>query len=105
MDLDTRYAITRDRAYSLGFEQPLPIGSLAIVTALLDELVQTSGNLKHAQAANKQLQEVSRRCIDILEFSHSLIIFRSSYTNIFLFVSRIIAKGCLGTWYRTVQMR
>lgn len=58
MDLDTRYSLTRDRLYTLGFEQPLPIGSLAIVTALLDEIVQTSNNLKHAQESNKQLQEV-----------------------------------------------
>lgn len=58
MDLDTRYTITRERAYSLGFDQPLPIGSLAIVTALLDELLQSSANLKNAQASNRQLHEV-----------------------------------------------
>lgn len=61
MDLDSRYSIVRDKLYTLGFDQPLPIGSLGIVTALLDDLVKTTSNFKTTKDANKQLLQVNHR--------------------------------------------
>lgn len=61
MSLDATYSIIRDKLYSLGFDQPLPIGSLPIVTALLDDLLKTGDNLKEIKDENKQLLRVGNR--------------------------------------------
>lgn len=58
MDLDSRYSLVRDQLYRLGFEQPLPIGSLPIVTALLESSVKTDAALRQCKDENKKLLEV-----------------------------------------------
>lgn len=57
--VDARYAIVRDQLYQLGFEQPMPLGSLALVSTLLDDLVKTTGNLKRFDEENQQLKKVA----------------------------------------------
>lgn len=60
MDVDARYSLLRDKLDTLGFTQPLPIGSLAIVAAILDDLILTTNSLKHAKKEVSQLREVNR---------------------------------------------
>lgn len=55
---DARYALVRDQLYQLGFEQPMPLGSLALVSTLLEDLVKTTGNLKRFDEENQQLKKV-----------------------------------------------
>lgn len=58
MDVDARYSVLREKLDTLGFTQPLPIGSLAVVTAILDDLILTTNSLKHAKREIIQLKEV-----------------------------------------------
>lgn len=58
MNNDNRYALLRNKLDAMGFTQPLPIGALSIVSAILDDLVLTTNSLKHAKAEIGQLQEV-----------------------------------------------
>lgn len=83
MDLDSRYSLVRDKLYTLGFDQPLPIGSLGLVTALLDDLVKTTSNLKATKDENKQLLEVHINCFLILKI----------FFNFF----QIVGKSCMGS--------
>lgn len=59
MDLDAEYKQLREDLYQLGFHQPLPIGSLALVQALLLDLVKTTLNLKKLHGENQQLLKVN----------------------------------------------
>lgn len=45
MSLDERHLQLRRRLDKLGFNQPLPIGALGLVTALLDDLLQVNSIL------------------------------------------------------------
>ena len=58
MNFDTEYSKIREQLYKLGFDQPLPIGSLPIVTALLDDLIIQTSHLKKTKDANNKLLEV-----------------------------------------------
>lgn len=59
MDIDARHTLLREKLNSLGFTQPLPFGSLAIVSALLDDLILTNKNLKHANKSISELEKVT----------------------------------------------
>lgn len=59
MDMDTRYASLREKLNNYGFTQPLPFGSLAIVTAMFDELILTNKNLKDAKKTIAELEKVT----------------------------------------------
>lgn len=59
MDIDARHSLLRDKLNNYGFTQPLPIGSIAIVSALLDDLILTNKNLKDAKKTIAELQRVS----------------------------------------------
>lgn len=58
MDINERHSLLRDKLNNLGFTQPLPFGSLAIVSALLDDLILTNKNLKDARKTISQLEKV-----------------------------------------------
>lgn len=58
MNADNRYSLLRNKLDTLGFTQPLPIGALSIVSAILDDLVLTTNSLKRAKDEVAQLQEV-----------------------------------------------
>lgn len=58
MNVDNRYSLLRNKLDTLGFTQPLPIGALSIVSAILDDLVLTTNSLKRAKEEITQLQEV-----------------------------------------------
>lgn len=49
MSLDKRHLQLRQQLDALGFNQPLPIGALGLVTALLDDLIHTTESLKEAK--------------------------------------------------------
>lgn len=59
MNIDARHKLLREKLDSLGFTQPLPIGSLAIVSALLDDLVLGTKKLKEAKQSIVSLEQVS----------------------------------------------
>lgn len=59
MDIDARHSLLRAKLNNLGFTQPLPIGSLAIVSALLDDLVLTNKQLKDAKKTIATLEKVT----------------------------------------------
>lgn len=59
MDIDARFSLLREKLNGLGFTQPLPIGSLAIVSALLDDLILTNKNLKDAKNKISKLEKVT----------------------------------------------
>lgn len=59
MDIDARHTLLREKLNSLGFTQPLPFGSLAIVSALLDDLILTNENLKDAKKSIAELNKVT----------------------------------------------
>lgn len=58
MNLDAEYKQVREDLYQMGFNQPLPIGSLALVQALLGDLVKTTNSLKRLNDENQQLLKV-----------------------------------------------
>lgn len=59
MGIDARHKLLREKLDSMGFTQPLPIGSLAIVSALLDDIVLGTHKLKEAKQSIVSLQQVS----------------------------------------------
>lgn len=58
MDVESRYTFLREKLHDMGFTQPLPIGSLAVVSALLDDLILTNKNLKNAKKKISELEKV-----------------------------------------------
>lgn len=67
MNLDNRYALLRNKLDNLGFSQPLPIGALSIVSAILDDLILTTNSLKRAKDEIVQLQEVNKQLAFVCE--------------------------------------
>lgn len=59
MNIDARHKLLREKLDSLGFSQPLPIGSLAIVSALLDDLVLSNKKINEAKQTIATLGQVS----------------------------------------------
>lgn len=59
MDIDVRHSLLREKLNALGFTQPLPFGSLAIVSALLDDLILTNKNLNDATKTISELEKVT----------------------------------------------
>lgn len=59
MDIDARHSLLREKLNSLGFTQPLPFGSLAVVSALLDDLILTNKNFKDAKKTISELEKVT----------------------------------------------
>lgn len=68
MDLDARHSFLREKLDTLGFTQPLPYGSLAIVSAILDDLIVTTNNLKKSKKQILQLNEVLLLCMTKIDF-------------------------------------
>lgn len=56
--VDAHYNRIREQLYVLGFDQPLPLGAVALVGRMLDDLVQTTAALQRTEAANAQLMQV-----------------------------------------------
>lgn len=56
----------REKLYTLGFHQQLPIGSMSIVSALLEDLIKVTDSYKQSKETVKNLLEVL-----ILQFSDS----------------------------------
>lgn len=59
MDIEARHTFLREKLNSYGFTQPLPVGSIAIVSALLDDLILTNKHLKDAKKTNAELEKVT----------------------------------------------
>uniref|UniRef100_A0A336K4M7 CSON010707 protein n=1 Tax=Culicoides sonorensis TaxID=179676 RepID=A0A336K4M7_CULSO len=57
MSLDERHLQLRKHLDKLGFNQPLPIGAIGLVSALVDDLIQTTESLKEAKVEIAQLLE------------------------------------------------
>ncbi|XP_058833557.1 centrosomal protein of 135 kDa [Topomyia yanbarensis] len=57
MDLDALHSDLRKRLDVLGFNHPLPLGAIGIVSAILDDLIKTSEKLKAARQQIQQLQQ------------------------------------------------
>lgn len=64
-ELDNKHAYIREKLYTLGFEQPLPINAMGIVSDLLDDLIKTTENLK---AAKEKINSLNEACIKIIFF-------------------------------------
>lgn len=71
-DLDNRHASIREKLYTFGFEQPLPINAMGLVSALLDDLIKTTENLKAAKAQINCLKEVRNE--KKVTVAHSMVI-------------------------------
>ncbi|XP_055614465.1 centrosomal protein of 135 kDa-like [Uranotaenia lowii] len=60
IDIDSLHVDLRKRLDLLGFNHPLPIGAIGIVSAILDDLIKTAEKLKFAkQHINELNQEKS----------------------------------------------
>lgn len=59
MDIEARHSLLREKLNNYGFTQPLPIGSIAVVSALLDDLILTNKNLKDAKKTIDELKRVT----------------------------------------------
>ncbi|XP_053683707.1 centrosomal protein of 135 kDa [Sabethes cyaneus] len=57
MDIDALHCDLRKRLDVLGFNHPLPLGAIGIVSAILDDLIKTSEKLKAARQQIEQLQQ------------------------------------------------
>uniref|UniRef100_A0AAG5DMN2 Uncharacterized protein n=1 Tax=Anopheles atroparvus TaxID=41427 RepID=A0AAG5DMN2_ANOAO len=55
MEIEARHSELRKRLDLLGFGHPLPLGAIGIVSAILDDLIQTSEKLK---CANQQIDQL-----------------------------------------------
>ncbi|XP_058173833.1 centrosomal protein of 135 kDa [Anopheles ziemanni] len=55
MEIEERHSELRRRLDVLGFGHPLPLGAIGIVSAILDDLIQTSEKLK---CANQQIDQL-----------------------------------------------
>ncbi|XP_052873031.1 centrosomal protein of 135 kDa [Anopheles cruzii] len=55
MDIETRHSELRQRLDCLGFGHPLPLSAIGIVSAILDDLIQTAEKLK---SANQQIEQL-----------------------------------------------
>ncbi|XP_058066585.1 centrosomal protein of 135 kDa [Anopheles bellator] len=55
MDIETRHSELRQRLDCLGFGHPLPLSAIGIVSAILDDLIQTAEKLK---LANQQIEQL-----------------------------------------------
>jgi len=99
MDIDSRYTTIRNRLDTLGFCQPLPIGALGVVSAILDDLIQTTDSFKKAKYELIELKQVCDKGgfafyfylnIKTIEFLHKCKSVK------FLFIYLFIGKSCLG---------
>lgn len=59
MDVNARHALLREKLDKLGFTQPLPISSIALVSALLDDLILSNNKLTEAKKTVTKLQKVN----------------------------------------------
>ncbi|XP_038107833.1 centrosomal protein of 135 kDa isoform X2 [Culex quinquefasciatus] len=57
MDIDTLHADLRKRLDILGFNHPLPLGAIGIVSAILSDLIKTSEKLKSSKQQIEQLMQ------------------------------------------------
>lgn len=57
MDIDALHSDLRKRLDVLGFNHPLPLGAIGIVSAILDDLIKTSEKLKASKQQISQLQQ------------------------------------------------
>nr|XP_049466125.1 centrosomal protein of 135 kDa isoform X2 [Anopheles coluzzii] len=57
MDIEARHSELRTRLDVLGFGHPLPLSAIGIVSAILDDLIQTSEKLKCANQRIEQLHQ------------------------------------------------
>ncbi|KAJ6642911.1 Centrosomal protein of 135 kDa [Pseudolycoriella hygida] len=55
--LDSRYKDVREQLYTLGFHQQLPIGSMSIVSALLEDLIKVTDRYKQSKETVQNLLE------------------------------------------------
>lgn len=94
--MDNRYALLRNKLDTLGFVQPLPIGALSIVSAILDDLILTTNSLKRAKEEIAQLQEVSAELE--IQFKQE-----KNYAK-FHICSVVVGEDSLGSGYRAVKM-
>lgn len=59
LEVEDRHLHLRHKLDTLGFCQPLPIGAIGLVGAILDDLVQTTDSLKLAKDEIRELRDVS----------------------------------------------
>lgn len=57
-EINERHSYLRNKLDILGFNQPLPIGALSVVSAILDDLIKTTDSLKKSKEELNQLREV-----------------------------------------------
>lgn len=109
MDTESHYSLLRDKLDALGFHQPLPIGSLAIVSALLNDLVLTTKHFKDAKTQINQLNKVIRwnECIDVHRLTDNVLCFRkrlpgnwaSNHINVTIRNCWPNAMDCIWRWW------
>lgn len=58
MDMNARHSLLREKLDKLGFTQPLPIASIALVSSLLDDLLLANNKLAETQKCAAKLEKV-----------------------------------------------
>lgn len=58
MDINARHTLLREKLDKLGFTQPLPIASLPIVSAILDDLILSNNKLKEFKKTITKYEKV-----------------------------------------------
>lgn len=58
MDINARHSLLREKLDELGFTQPLPIASIALVSAILDDLLLANNKLKETKRYAAKLEKV-----------------------------------------------
>lgn len=104
MDIDARHSFLREKLNSLGFTQPLPFGSLAIVSALLDDLILTTKNLKDAKRTVSELEKVTstQYCVHTQTRNINTIIISVHFCLHLMF--HLIGENCMAFGRGTIQM-
>lgn len=65
MDINARHSLLREKLDELGFTQPFPIASTALVSAILDDLFLVNNKLKEAKRYAAKLEKVCQICCQI----------------------------------------
>lgn len=60
MDINNRHSLLREKLDKLGFTQPLPIASIALVSAILDDLLLANIKIKESKKNIAKLEKVGQ---------------------------------------------
>lgn len=65
--MNARHSLLREKLDKLGFTQPLPIASIALVSAILDDLLLANNKLTEFKKYNAKLEKVRKHFFDKLK--------------------------------------